>query len=160
MFPFEVHGDDGRLHLHRQKFREYLVERTEEYPANWAHARAEIEIVWPRWKLRDVPLNEGESHNIKIRQKDWSVIFDAFPAHNHCSEEGSWILLIEKGHERPCHGEEVEMYYTGDSIFDASARFCFFRGQFWKVINFSGGKHGWHQPPGVKRIKYRSIDDD
>lgn len=185
MWPFECIGADGKVYLHADNWKRFLNDRYQEYPHNWLHRRGVVSITMPRGRMEDLPGYQG---NIACVEKDFSVIFQPFPAHTHTEydPEGreSWNLIIEDKHRRPRLGEDVILFSTGQQFFGNSrsygawaiwleddTRFAYFRGKYWKVVSVEGGHFGSLPPPPHEkaeespapspssRAQFRSIDE-
>ena len=150
MKPFETVGPDGRTYLHYDNWERWRNERLSEYHCPQGQYRFDIELITPRDRLEDVPVERNphgfshtptvDSHYCYYNCSDWSTIYGVHDAHKHDVDGPSLRMLIESGCPEPLWGERIRLLsnftYIAEEPWGMNVpnKFAYFRGQYWRVI--------------------------
>lgn len=157
MKEFEVIGADGRTYLHYNNWLRWRSDRLREYPCAEGKFRFDIELAYPCYTLREVPVSRNphsfpgmNGHTCFYECDNWSTIYGVHDAHLH-EDVGGWRMLIESGNNEPLWGEPITLFSTASCIEtepwgrNPSNRFAFFRGKFW-LIKWAEFLNEWLPP--------------
>jgi hypothetical protein len=152
MYPFEFWAESTqRVEFHWANWSNYRQQLFYGYPVQNGVPRVEFALFCPRDHLHEVPVHDWNPHheigNYHLTPHDcfyestnWSLIFEAYPAHITSGWDGrrtpSYRMFVEEGHEQPW-GDVVELRSTSSNIWDDSCfRYARFRDKWWKVSGF------------------------
>ncbi len=141
-------------------WEQWRHDRFLEYPCPRGKWRFDLELMYPRDTLEEVPIERNPhthgggftGHTCFYSGDDWSTIFGVhdFSEVVLPPTEQQWTpdlhgmqpclrMLVESGNTEPLWGERIRLFSTSGCIQDeewgrnVANKFAFFRGQYWRI---------------------------